>query len=196
MQILRFILPLLLAATGALAQKHELGLTLGRLPSQDRSSLEIAGGTALQANYGVRVAGGEGAALYGEVTLLSSPLRDVAAANRRATRDFATLYVTPGLRVKLAPQSPVSPYVAFGGGWAWYEQSTQRLDGQPNDAPRNVHRLAFMFGGGVDVRVRSWLAVRGEVRDFYTGNPDFNINVAGRQHNVAVTGGIVLRWGD
>ncbi len=178
------------------SQKHELGLTLGRLTGGSRGEVDLGGGTALQANYGVRIAGGGAAAFYGEFTLLASPLRDVASPNSLATRDFATLYLTPGLRVKLAPGSSVSPYIAFGGGYALYEQSTHQRNGLPNPAPRHVHRAAFVYGGGVDVRLEPWLALRGEIRDFYTGSPAFNVRVPGRQHNIAVSGGFVLRLGE
>lgn len=197
--IIRLIVWLAAALLGnslaLLAQQHEFGFTLGRLASQELPQLKWGGGAALQLQYGRRLAGGAGVALFGDVTMLASPLREVSSNNPRATRDVASLYVTPGLRVKVAPQSKVVPFVAFGGGWAWYEQSTERLDGRPNEAPRNAHRLALMWGGGVDVRVRRWLAARVEARDFYTGSPAFNIPVSGRRHNVAVTGGVVLRWG-
>ncbi|MBM3465876.1 MAG: hypothetical protein FJX76_27620 [Armatimonadetes bacterium] len=103
----------------AVAQQHEIGLTLGRLLAGDRTrpqvSLNLGAGTALQANYGYRLAGGERAALYGEVHLLANPLRDIRSLTGSVTRDVATLYVTPGIRVKFAPRAKVSPYVLAGG---------------------------------------------------------------------------------
>ncbi len=191
----RLAAALLLSSLALVAQQHEVGFTVGRLARQELPQLTLGGGVALQLQYGRRIAGGAGVALFGDVTMLASPLREVSSNNPRATREVASLYVTPGLRVKVAPQSKVAPYVAFGGGWAWYEQSAERLDGRPNEAARNAHRLALMWGGGVDLRVRRWLAARVEARDFYTGSPAFNIPVGGRRHNVAVTGGVVLRWG-
>jgi len=41
-----------------------------------------------------------------------------------------------------------------------------------------------------------FLALRGEVRDFYTGTPDYNLRITGRQHNVVAGAGLVLRWGE
>src|SRR5687767_7254390 len=102
------------------AQRQELGLTLGRVLSDEHAGpagrLELGSGTALQANYAIRIVDFAGAALFGEVHLLASPLRDVTTAVTSATRDFATLYVTPGLRVKLAPDRRIAPYFALGGG--------------------------------------------------------------------------------
>src|SRR6266446_3405085 len=102
----------------ALAQKHEVGLTLGGLFSQDRgtvpNALRLSSGVALQANYGYRFIGGR-TTLYGEVHFLANPQRVVGSGNSAATRDVATLYVTPGLRVKFAADAAISPYVAIGG---------------------------------------------------------------------------------
>ena len=202
MKITRFSFPLTVFLLGGpvLAQQHEIGLTLGGVFGSSRrapsGSLDLRRGVALQANYGYRIWGsGESpAALYIEGHFLSSPLRDIKTANTGATRDFATLYVAPGLRVKFAPSSRVSPYVAAGGGYALYEQSTTTIGGGVNAAPRHIHRGAFHFGGGVDYRVLPWLAFRGEVRDFYTGSPAFGAPVAGGQHNVVASGGFVLRF--
>ena len=80
----------------ALAQKHEVGLTLGGLFSQDRgtvpNALRLSSGVALQANYGYRFIGGR-TTLYGEVHFLANPKRVVGSGNSAATRDVATLYV-------------------------------------------------------------------------------------------------------
>src|SRR5207249_2817550 len=110
--------------------------------------------------------------------------------------DVATVYVTPGVRVKFASDSAVSPYLAVGGGWAWYEQSLFRVDGGSNQAPRERYRGALDFGGGVDVKFWRWVGLRGEIRDFYTGSPAYNLpTFTGGQHNVVAGGGFVLKWG-
>jgi len=184
----------------ALAQKHEVGLTLGGLFSQDRgtvpNALRLSSGVALQANYGYRFIGGR-TTLYGEVHFLANPQRVVGSGNSAATRDVATLYVTPGLRVKFAADAAISPYVAIGGGYAWYEQSFFRIDGGPNRAPRELHRGALDFGAGADVKFWRWIGLRGEIRDFYTGSPAYNIPaINGGQHNIVAGGGFVLKWGE
>lgn len=194
MKTTKAILILVLASTALSAQKQELALTLGGVLGSTRSGLDLGVGTALGANYAYRLGGGERASLYGEVEVLASPLRDVATSNAAATRDFASLYVTPGVRVKFAPGGAFAPFLTVGGGYALYEQSTSRIDGQPNNAPRLIHRGAFTVGGGVDVRFWRWLGFRGEIRDFYTGSPAFNLPLRGGQHNVIASGGMVLKW--
>jgi hypothetical protein len=188
-----------LASAQDVAPKHEVGLTLGRLASTSRSSastqLDLGSGTALQANYGYRFFGGRTVALYGEVHFLANPLREVRSQNQALTRDVATIFLTPGLRVKLLPRRQIAPYFALGGGWAVYEQSTTSLDGRPNTAPRSVNRGAVDYGGGVDFRLWRFVGLRAEIRDFYAGSPAYNTTaIRGRQHNVVVGGGILLAF--
>lgn len=196
---MRWLIFLLLAEVLS-AQRHEVALTLGRAASPARTlaagKLDLQAGNSLQAVYGIPLARAPSASLHLDVGVLSVPLRDIAAAIPQATRDFATLYVTPALRLKFLPSSRVSPWVTGGGGYALYEKSVARTDGQPNSAPRLIHRGQVMFGGGVDLRVFRWLGVRAEVRDFYTGSPAFNILQSGGQHNIVVGGGLVLRFGE
>lgn len=184
----------------AAAQNQELGLTLGRINGPSRSatngSINLGSGVALQANYGYRFLLNRRVALSAEVHVLANGLRDIQSSTPSVTRDVATLYVTPGLRLKFRTGKRVSPYIAGGGGYALYEQSFFRQDGGSNQAPRFTHRGVLQFGGGADVPVWKWIGARVEVRDFYSGNPSFNTSVAGSgQHNVVVGGGFVLSFG-
>ncbi len=64
-----------------------------------------------------------------------------------------------------------------------------------NPAPRFLHRGALDFGGGADVRFWRFIALRGEIRDFFTGSPAYNaLSITGGQHNVVAGGGFVLRF--
>jgi len=188
-----------LAIQLANAQQHEIGLTLGALTGGDRRGpqgrISPGNGVAFQANYGYHLIEIGKAALFAEVHFLASPLRELASSNSLATRDFASLYVVPGLRVKFLQRSAWSPYVAVGGGYALYEQSLKRIDGSPNPAPRYIHRGVFGFGGGADFKLWRFIGGRLEVRDFYSGNPAFNIPVSGGQHNVVAGGGFTLNFG-
>jgi hypothetical protein len=89
---------------------------------------------AFQVNYGRRFFSNNKVALYGEINFLASPLRDVSSSVTTATREFSSLYHTPGVRVKFLPASRVSPCVLVGG-YADYEQSTTLIDSQPNLLP-------------------------------------------------------------
>jgi hypothetical protein len=153
---------------GEHAPKHEIGLTLGNLLKTDLQAaptrVELGRGLAFQANYGDRFFEGDRTAPYGEVHFLASPQRLVASSSLSLTRDIATLYVAPGIRLKFCPRSAFAPYVAAGGGYALYKQSLTRLDGQPNSAPRTFNRRVFGFG--VDLRFWRFVGLSAEVRDF------------------------------
>jgi hypothetical protein len=194
---------LLLPAALCFAQKegahtNELSFGLGGIPAltqSDSPSLSAGSGVAFQVNYGRRFLNDDRVALYGEINFVASPLRDVSSSVSAATHDFASLYVTPGIRLKFRQASRLSPYVAAGGGYADYEQSLTRIDGRPNQASRELAHGVFDFGAGVDVRVWRFVALRGEARDFYTGSPNYNIqSISGGQHNIVATGAFVLRW--
>ena len=180
------------------APRNELAFGLGGIPALSRSdspSLDAGSGVAFQVNYGRRFFSNNEVALYGEINFLASPLRDVSSSVTTATRDFSSLYLTPGIRVKFKPASRVSPYAVVGGGYADYEQSTTRINGQPNSVSRELARGVFDFGAGVDVRVWRFVALRGEARDFYTGSPGYNVaTISGGQHNLTATGAFVLQW--
>lgn len=175
--------------------RHEAGFTLGRLMATERgAAVTSRGGTALQANYGLRIAGNSVVSVFGEVHLLASPQR-LVAGTAAATRDYASLYVTPGIRVKFRGSARVQPYAVIGGGYANYEHSTTTLAGAANPAPRHTSHGVFAFGGGVDVPVWRWIGARVEARDFYSASPVYNVGPGGRQHNLVAGGGLVLRFG-
>ena len=192
------LLPAALCMAQEEAHRNELAFGLGGIPASSRNDsprLDPGSGVVLQVNYGRRFLNSSKVALYGEINFVSSPLREVSSSVGSATHDFASVYVTPGLRVKFRPTSRISPYAVVGGGYADYEQSLTRIDGGRNQAPRQLARGVFDFGAGVDVHVWRFVALRGEVRDFYTGSPNYNIpSISGGQHNVVATGAFVLRW--
>ncbi|MEJ7604801.1 MAG: outer membrane beta-barrel protein [Bryobacteraceae bacterium] len=197
----RVLLPALLLTSGVFAQQQEVGLTLGHILSNQRTSaggaLELGSGLALQANYGFRLYKGDSVAVYFETHFLANGQRAISSVDSRISRDVATLYVTPGIRMKFAPGKAVQPYVVFGGGYSLYEQSKMTLAGNPNPAPRFTHGKTIAFGGGADVKLWRFVGLRAEVRDFYSGNPSFNIQPSSsHQHNLVVGGGLVLRFGE
>ncbi len=182
----------------AFAQKQELGLTLGGIFTGDRNTaagtrFSLSSGKNLQASYGYRVVEAGPAKLYLGLHFLANDQRVVSSADRTLTRDVATLYITPDATLKFSA-GPIQPWVSLGGGIAVYEQSKVRLDNLLNPSPRTVTHGVFMAGGGVDIPVLRFLALRGEVREFYSGNPSFNTQLKEGQSNVLVGGGFVLRW--
>jgi hypothetical protein len=198
------ILVFMISSVGvASAQKNEIGLLLGDLKTGDkdlqlpaRGQLEISAGLTFQANYAHRFVDFGVASLYLEVPFLATPSTGVTSANLFVPRNYASLFITPGLKLKLLPHSRIAPFGAVGGGYARLTASRSLINSQLNNAGTlGANHGALDFGGGVDVRVFRFLALRGEVRDFVTGKPNLNVQVQqGAQHNVVGSGGIVLRF--
>jgi hypothetical protein len=85
----------------------------------------------LQINYGSRVLDGEKIALYGEVNFLASPLRDVSSGLTSVTANVASLYVTPGIRLKVLPRSRYLPGPLSEEDTEITSKSTTRLPWTP-----------------------------------------------------------------
>lgn len=60
-----------------------------------------------QVNYDRRFLDRNAFALYGEINFLASPLRDVSSSITSATKNFASFYVTSGVRLKGSPRSKI-----------------------------------------------------------------------------------------
>jgi hypothetical protein len=183
------------------AQSNDITLSLGGTPSQSRGFQSPTAGTAqtsadisLGANYGHRFLAVEVAELYGEIEFVALPNRGLTAATATVPQNYASLYVAPGLRLKVLPSARLSPWVALGGGYALYEQSAKLSNGQ-NTTNKFLSRGVFDFGGGLDYKVFRFLGLRGEVRDFLSGNPNLNVALSSStQHNVVASGGISVRF--
>ena len=160
-------------------------------------TVNLSSGVAYQADYAHRVlTGNDYVALYGDVVVSGNPQRTISSATGSATRDLASFFVVPGIRIKFAPNAKVSPWFSIGPGYALYQQSATSINGAPNGAPRDLNRIAVGYGGGLDWKVARIVSLRLEIRDFYsTGSPAYNVpGISGGQHNYIAGGGFVLRF--
>lgn len=192
----------------AFAQKNEIGLMLGATITPDRdvrpqvstgqpptTTARIGTGLTYGLSYARRVVDARVASLHAEVVFFAVPSNDVKSALSFVPRNFASLFVTPGLKLKFLPQSPVTPYVAAGGGFARFAESDFLGNNAPNTGRRGTNRGAFNYGGGLEFKVFPFVSLRGEVRHFITGNPQFNaVFVSDKQHSVISSVGLVLRF--
>jgi hypothetical protein len=116
--------------SGGRRAQNELVFGFGGLPPLSRSdapSVNAGPGTGLQVTYGRRFLDGNKFAFYSEINFLASPLREVSSSVTSATQNFASLYVTPGLRLKAFPKSRISPYLAAGGDMRTMSEVRPRL---------------------------------------------------------------------
>jgi outer membrane protein with beta-barrel domain len=176
---------LLLAAGGSMAQNNEVSFSIGPVFTTDQKlrvdtglpGCQVQGCTAVDTfhggtsvafalGYARRIAGAGPVAIHVELSALRQPDHDVTVTtdNRSiglsATGKAAATFITPSVRVQFLPKGRVSPWITGGYGYA-------HLSG---DFITTSHtKGAAEFGGGIDVRMLPHLALRGEVRDFWTG---------------------------
>ncbi len=186
-------------------RKNEIGLLLGapvtpglEVAGSSSSSLKIGSGITFQLTYARQLTTTRSVALYFEVPALAIPLQDITASNGAVPANYDSFFVTPALRVKLAPSARVSPWFSAGGGYALFDESASRIEGTHN-ITRGTSGSAVQFGGGVDIRtpikVLFPIGLRAEVRDLYTAKPNYNVSTGGGfQHNVVFSGGLVLHF--
>lgn len=181
---------LILLSLPALAQKNELAIGAGGYFSVNLTG--VGNAAAIEGSFAHRIASVPFLSAYIELPVVGTLNSDVRTFGLTSSASYSALFIAPGLRVKFAPGFPLSPWLAAGGGLAHFSgNSGLRLLSGTDTTNTGV----FDYGGGLDMKVAPYLSLRGEVRDFYSGGLGFNIaNFNDRQHNIVVTGGLVLRF--
>ena len=172
---------LAVAACAQEARKNEVGLLLGgtvtpaiRIAGQSDGHVDIGAGLTFQATYARELLSRQPASLYFELPFLAIPLQHISTSNGSVPANYDSLFVTPGLRLKLIPHAALSPWLSAGGGYALFDVSARRVDGTPNTGPIGTNRGAVQFGGGIDVqtpvKILFPIDLRLEVRESIRGN--------------------------
>lgn len=151
------------------------------------SIISVSGGASVsgQANLSFRVNGVRSGKLFIEMPVARVANVSVGIDPRSVDASKSEVFFTPGVRYTLLRYGRVSPYIAGGGGFAWFSRGSLTVDG-----PIEAHLVeglvpAIDFGGGVDFRVTRIIGIRAEVRDFvalgdhitYRNNPVFAAGV-------------------
>lgn len=189
-------------------QKDEVGLVIGAtIPTgvnlasgvsvPPPQNLSFNKSLALGVEYDRRFTSGR-AAIYGGVDFLASPL-DVKLDQPQAgvSPEYAYVFLAPHVRVKFNPRGAIQPWLSFGGGYTRFREAA------PTTSPSfkgGTNTGTLEFGGGIDTApiihlLRIPIGARFEVRDFYSGTPNFNQPLnTGRLNSIAYTGGLLLRF--
>lgn len=201
LNLLAVLFILCASAIVASAQENEIGVLIGGLKTGDKglqSSQTIKaafdGAVSYELNYAHRMVDGKLASLHWELLIAGAPKTNVKSTDLLLPRNYSSIFLTPGLKVKLFPGG-ISPFVAAGLGLGRFSASDTTLGGQSNPGDKNNTTWVFNYGGGVDFPIFPHVALRGELRDFIAGTPKLNSQLfEKREHNVMVAGGIVLRF--
>ena len=182
--------------SAAAQSRVDVGLLLGSTRASDEgAALQFDRATTYQATFAWRVWQNDALRVAIEVPFLASPKFEVATPGRSLPKEYASLYLTPGVRVVAYPDRAVSVFGAVGAGYARYSESKLRADGSPNPGQRDTNTDAIQFGAGIDIAALRQLGFRFEVRDLFTGARVFSLATPGaRVHNVVGSGGLVLRF--
>jgi hypothetical protein len=194
----------MILASSAAAQKNELSVIIGRTFISDKGVTGIVStdnilhsgkGLTLEADYGRRLINLGIAGLTFEVPLAvnfnEKPHFDV----NLVPKDYRSFFVTPSVRANLFPGAGLSPWVSVGGGFGYFMENSTLEFGGANPGKTGTTSGVLQIGGGIDVRVWRSLGVRGQVRDFYSGAPQLNVDTGQtRQHNLFVGGGIIWHF--
>ncbi len=134
-------------------------------------------------------------ALSGEVPVVFNLDQDVNSGANVVPSDYRSYFITPAARVNLFPATAVSPWVSFGGGFGHFSENSSLIFGGTNPGKSKTTGV-LQAGFGLDVRIWRRISIRGEVRDFWSGEPDFPLAPTGktRQHNFFVGGGAIWHF--
>lgn len=140
--------------------------------------------------------------LVAEFPVVLNPSADVRSGNVSVARSYSSLFFTPALRIMYARDRekhphypPIYPWTALGGGLAHFSPSSINLGGGASGAKSSTEG-ALQAGAGADIGIyRKLIALRAEVRYFYTpGPPDLGVAGVNLRHNVIASAGIVFRF--
>lgn len=190
-------------AKGA-AQKNEISGLLGRTfisdqriqgaPSYD-PYLRFGDGFTFEAGYARQIFDAGVASISLEVPFAGNLDQDLHAAGNAIPEDYSSYFVTPAARVNLLPLTAVSPWVSFGGGFGHFSASSKLEFGGSNPGKTGTTTGVFQAGVGLDVKFYKNFSLRGEVRDFWSGLPQLNVNVGkGHQRNLFAGFGVVWHF--
>lgn len=201
------VLMVLVASAGAQTEKNEIGGILGRTFISDQGIkgatffdpiIHSGKGLTIEGEYARRLIVAPIWSISIEGLVVYNPDEDLNAGeygHAVVPSDYKQLFITPAARVNLFPTTAVSPWVSFGAGFGHFSQGKDLVYGGTNPG-KSTTSAVIEAGAGLDVRLWKRLSLRGEVRDFYSGEPDFPLAPTGktRQHNFFVGGGVFWRF--
>lgn len=182
----------------ASAQGSDLALVAGAkiTPSASSPVGSTTVNTALgvEGSLAVQIKALPFAALQVEVPIMVTPNATVKSPDFLASKSYNSVYITPGVRLKLRPIAPVNPWVAVGGGVVRFGPSKVSEAGGVSSASGTV-KGAIDFGGGVDFKAPHIpVTLRVEAREYFSGAPNLNIPSLSLHNNVFAGAGLVVRF--
>ncbi len=179
----------------AFAQKNDVALTGGGY-FEVTNPLNLGAAWALEGSYARRFASVPLLSFSWEVPVAGSSGSSIPTiSGLNIATDYSSLFITPGVRVRLAPSFFLSPYVAAGVGLGHFNKTLITGVNTSNNT------LAVDIGGGLDMKILPHISLRGEIRDFNSGGldipgvPSFLSTVStSRLNNLFITAGVSVKF--
>lgn len=186
-------------------EKNELAGIIGRTfisnqgvtdPAFSGFTVHFGKGLTFEGNYGRQILRGEGIiGLTFEVPFVVNPDEDLHFVANLVPKQYSSYFITPSARVNFFANNRTSPWVSFGGGFGHFKESDDLNFFDVNPGKKGTTTGVLQIGVGIDLRAWERFSVRGEVRDFYSGVPQLNVDTGKtRQHNYFVGGGVVWHF--
>jgi hypothetical protein len=184
------------------------GLQVSPFASFTPAATQIAAKTGVDGRFALEFGVAAGFAKIHDFTLVAefpvvlNPSADVRSSNVSVARSYSSLFFTPALRVMYGRDRnihpdylPIYPFISLGAGLAHFSPSSINLAGGASGAKSSTEG-ALQAGAGADIGIyRKLIALRAEVRYFYTpGPPDLGVAGVNLRHNVVASAGIVFRF--
>ena len=202
--VLAILVTVCILAPQVVAQRNELSGLVGRTFISDQGikgalssdpQLRFGNGLTFEVNYARRILDGGFWSLNLEVPFVLNPDEDLHAAQNVVPKQYFSLFVTPAARLNVFPDSGLSPWISFGGGFGHFSESSDLVFGGPNPGNTGTNTGVLQAGVGLDVKIVIRFTLRGEARDFWSGVPQLNVDSGkSRQHNIFVGGGVVWHF--
>jgi hypothetical protein len=182
--------------------KNEVSGMLGRsfirdphVPSFD-SDVLLSNGISFEAGFGHRFRENEIYSITAELPALFLPHEKVYFVDNLTPDSYKSFFITPSIRANLLPRTYLSPWGSFGVGIGHFSSSSNlEFEGGPNPGKTGSTGAVIQFGAGLDVRITHRLAIRTEVRDYWSGVPQLNVDTEkSRQNNLFVGSGVIWHF--
>jgi hypothetical protein len=171
-----------------MAQSNDVALTAGGYFAVS-NPLDLGAAFALEGTVAHEIASVPFASAAVEIPIAGSFKSSIPSlAGTTLARSYTSLFITPGLRLRLAPSFPISPYLSAGLGYARFNRTLF------NGGTSAQSSFAVDIGGGLDFKVLPFVSFRGEIRDFNSGGLDIASLAFGRQNNLFATVGLAVRF--
>ena len=190
--------------TGAAAQRNEIGGIIGRAFISDQgvsgtvftdSNIHFGHGLTFEANFSRRLVNAGVFGISFEIPVVIDPSQKLHFSGGVTPKSFTSYFITPSARLHLVPNASVSPWISVGGGFGRFAYSSRLESGQPNPNKSGTTAGAVQLGLGLDVKIIHSVYLRGEVREFYAGEPRLNVITGkSRYYNLFSGAGLVWRF--